>query len=89
MSNGTVNELGELHGIIARTLTDQLKNGVTQVSKDGTIEVISAPASVLNVARQFLRDNNIECMGAANEDITAITEDLPFDETPRETARPN
>jgi|TARA_R110002074_G_scaffold223181_1_gene394120 hypothetical protein len=87
MSNGTVNELGELHGIIARTLTDQLKNGVTQVSKDGTIEVISAPASVLNVARQFLRDNNIECSGATNADVKALTESLPFE--PEESIRPN
>ena len=89
MSNATVNELGNLHGIIAKALADQIKNGTKVENKDGKLETISAPASVLNVARQFLRDNNIECMGAANEDITAITEDLPFDETPREPARPN
>ena len=37
MSNGTVKDLGDLHGIIARTLKDQLLNGVTTVSKDGNI----------------------------------------------------
>ena len=86
MSNGTVKDLGDLHGIIARTLKDQLLNGVTTVSKDGTIEQVSAPASVLNVARQFLRDNNIECLGANNADIKSLVEELPFEE---ESARPN
>ena len=89
MSNGTVKDLGNLHGILARTLKDQIVNGITTVSKDGTIEQISAPASVLNVARQFLRDNNIECLGANNEDIKGLVEELPFDETPSKSARPN
>jgi len=89
MSNGTVKDLGDLHGIVARTLKDQIVNGVTTVSKDGTIEQVSAPASVLNVARQFLRDNNIECLGANNEDIKGLVEELPFDETPSKPARPN
>ena len=89
MSNGTVKDLGDLHGIVARTLKDQILNGVTTVSKDGTIEQVSAPASVLNVARQFLRDNNIECLGANNEDIKGLVEELPFDETPSKPVRPN
>ena len=89
MSNGTVKDLGDLHGIVARTLKDQIVNGVTTVSKDGTIEQVSAPASVLNVARQFLRDNNIECLGANNEDIKGLVEELPFDETPSKPVRPN
>ena len=87
MSNATVNELGELHGIIARTLRDQIKDGVTIEGKDGSLQTISAPASVLNVARQFLRDNNIECLGANNEDIKGLVEDLPFET--EETIRPN
>lgn len=89
MSNGTVKDLGNLHGILARTLKDQIVNGVTTVSKDGTIEQVSAPASVLNVARQFLRDNNIECLGTNNEDIKGLVEELPFDETPSKSIRPN
>ena len=78
-----------MHGILARTLKDQIVNGITTVSKDGTIEQVSAPASVLNVARQFLRDNNIECLGANNEDIKGLVEELPFDETPSKSVRPN
>jgi len=49
MSNGTVNDLGELHGLLARTLAEALQSG-------------EATPAHLNVARQFLRDNNIETM---------------------------
>jgi hypothetical protein len=90
MSNATVNELGKLHGIIAKALADQIKNGTKVENKDGKLETIPAPASVLNVARQFLRDNNIECSGAHNEDVVALTESLPFDEQPKDqSTRPN
>ena len=69
MTHGTVNDLGELHGLLARTLAEHIKSG-------------EATPAHLNVARQFLRDNNIECLGATNEDIQSLTEALPFDELP-------
>jgi hypothetical protein len=70
MSNATVGDMGELHGILARHLAEILKSG-------------EATPAHLNVARQFLRDNNIECLGANNADIKSLVEELPFDETPR------
>ena len=70
MSNETVTGLGDLHGILARALTEAIVSG-------------EATPAHLNVARQFLRDNNIECLGASNNDIKALTEELPFDEQPR------
>ena len=70
MSNGTVNDLGELHGLLARTLAEALQSG-------------EATPAHLNVVRQFLRDNNIECLATNNEDIKSLVEELPFDETPR------
>ena len=69
MTHGTVNDLGELHGLLARTLAEHIKSG-------------EATPAHLNVARQFLRDNNIECLGTNNEDIKSLVEELPFDETP-------
>ena len=69
MSNGTVNDLGELHGLLARTLAENIKSG-------------EATPAHLNVARQFLRDNNIECLGTNNEDRKSLGEELPLDETP-------
>ncbi len=68
--------MGELHGLLARHLSDILASG-------------EATPAHLNVARQFLRDNNIECLGANNEDIKGLVEELPFDETPSKPVRPN
>jgi len=76
MTHGTVNDLGELHGLLARTLTENIKSG-------------EATPAHLNVVRQFLRDNNIECLGANNEDIKGLVEELPFDETPSRPIRTN
>lgn len=70
MANETVNGLGDLHVILARALTEAISSG-------------EATPAHLNVARQFLRDNNIECLGASNTDIKALHEELPFDEQPR------
>ena len=70
MSNETVNGMGELHGLLARQLKEVIESG-------------EATPAHLNVARQFLRDNNIECSGASNPDVKALTESLPFDERPR------
>lgn len=71
MPNETVNGMGELHGLLARQLKEVILSG-------------EATPAHLNVARQFLRDNNIECMGTANEDVRSLTEALPFDETPQQ-----
>ena len=72
MSNATINNLGELHGLLARALAETLQSG-------------EATPAHLNVARQFLRDDNIECLGANNADIKSLVEELPFEES----ARPN
>jgi hypothetical protein len=69
--------LEELHGLLCNALTDELlkaKNG-----EDGI------KASLFNVARQFLRDNNVVAgMGNASlADLEKAMEDLgdlPFDE---------
>ena len=76
MSNGTVNDLGDLHGLLARTLAEALQSA-------------EATPAHLNVVRQFLRDNNIECFGTNNEDIKSLVEELPFDETPHKEVRTN
>ena len=52
-------DLGELHGILAKTLKEKIMSG-------------DASPADLNVARQFLRDNNIECNGSNNLDIKTI-----------------
>jgi len=60
--------LGELHGLFASLLLNKLKTGDIAYGD-------------LNVIRQFLRDNAIDCYGPANETMTSIAAELPkFDE---------
>ena len=74
--------LEELHGLLCNALTDELLKAKN--SKDGI------KASLFNVARQFLRDNNVvAAMGNASlADLEKAMEDLadlPFDgEVPEE-----
>lgn len=75
-NKGSEKDLGELHGILAKTLKEKIMSG-------------DASPADLNVARQFLRDNNIECAGSNNLDIKSLIEELPFDETPKEPVRAN
>lgn len=86
MANSTVKDMGVLHGLLARELKSQITDGTVILDKEGNAVKISCPASILNVARQFLRDNNIECMGTNNEDIKNLVDELPFNELP---TRPN
>jgi len=75
-NKGSEKDLGELHGILAKTLKEKIISG-------------DASPADLNVARQFLRDNNIECNGSNNLDIKSLIEELPFDEIPKKPARAN
>lgn len=52
--------LASLHDKMAEVMADQLENGVKVLTKDGQVEVIPPNAALLNVVRQFLRDNGVE-----------------------------
>jgi hypothetical protein len=52
--------MGTLHDELAKKLTDAIKNGET-VIKAGEEVRVPVTAAMLNVARGFLKDNNIEC----------------------------
>jgi hypothetical protein len=49
-----------LHGALAKALAERIKDGDT-ITVAGEERQVPAAASLLNVARQFLRDNGIEC----------------------------
>lgn len=70
MSNATEKDLGELHGAVARTLTDIVANGVEVPSEEGTTRV-TAPASYLAVAVSFLKNNNITAP-SDNKDVADL-----------------
>jgi len=60
----TPQELEQLHSLMAKTLATMIKEDPT--------------ASTLNVARQFLKDNNIEAEIVDGTELGNLVESLPF-----------
>tara|TARA_B100001057_G_scaffold447544_1_gene487121 strand:- start:1534 stop:1746 length:213 start_codon:yes stop_codon:yes gene_type:complete len=60
-------KLKELHGVLAEELLKRVKDP-------------EAKSSDLNVARQFLRDNNIDAVPTDNSPLEKLIEELPFTE---------
>ncbi len=65
MSKETEKKSSELHS----KLTDKLLEKI----RDPEVK-----ASDLNVARQFLKDNNIDCVPTENNSMAKLAEELPF-----------
>lgn len=71
MSNAASKEtLQALHAEVAKALAEAIKNPETR------------SAALINVARQFLKDNNIEATAVPGNDLDrlskALTDSLPF-----------
>ena len=68
MAKATVDELATLHELLANTLATAIKTG-------------EANAGMLNVARQFLKDNNIDSQAEAMSPLALLKDAaLPFDD---------
>jgi hypothetical protein len=65
--------LGSLHGKLAELLTDTLSQDFT----DPETGISMPPAAILNVARQFLKDNKIEAIGGVGTPLGDLS-DLPI-----------
>lgn len=71
--------LAALMDALLDELTSQIKDGTTGVDKDtGEIVKSSAPAALLNVARQFLKDNGVD-VPAGDDKMKVLVGSLPFD----------
>ena len=62
---GSEAELADLHGLMAKYFAARLHSGE------------SLAPSELNVIRQFLKDNSIDCVGHENPVLFDITKNLP------------
>lgn len=72
MSNGDISlTLQALHGQLAKTLLDKIKDG-------------TATAADLSVARQFLKDNGIDALPNENTPLRNLADQLPFDPSQEE-----
>lgn len=73
MNKADEKELAGLHGQLAKVLKEA-------ISKDyldpDTGEALPPPAAILNVARQFLKDNKIEAVNAVGSPLHDLS-DLP------------
>ena len=73
-------ELGDLHGKLAKILAEEIQK--ENIDSNGN-KVRNA--SVLNVTRQFLKDNGIESLGRENENIKELEKVfLPFEQIEEE-----
>lgn len=67
-------ELQDLHTELARVLKKHI--GKKYTDEDGN--EAPPPAAILNVARQFLKDNNIDAVPAEGSPLAELAEKLPF-----------
>lgn len=65
MDNTTEKKLGKLHEQLTEKLLERIRDPEVK-------------ASDLNVARQFLKDNNIDCVPQDNNNMSKLAEELPF-----------
>ena len=73
MSNKKLKELNE---VLAEKILEKVK------SSDAT-------ASELNIARQFLRDNNIDCVPVDGSPLQDLIDEMPFNEKPKAPVKTN
>lgn len=75
MSKATESELSELHGTIARGLTEIIKEGVL-IPVKGQEEPIktAAPAAYFGVAVALLKNNNITADPTKNEELSELNQ---------------
>lgn len=77
MNKADEKALGGLHGKLAEVLKEALSQTYTDPE---TGAVLPPPAAILNVARQFLKDNKIEATAAPGSALHDLA-DLPvFDD---------
>ena len=73
MNKADEKALGSLHGKLADVLREALEQEYTDPD---TGAKLPPPAAILNVARQFLKDNKIEAIAAQGSPLAGLA-DLP------------
>jgi hypothetical protein len=73
MNKADEKALGSLHGKLAEVLKDALSQSYTDEAGNS----LPPPAAILNVARQFLKDNKIEAVAAEGSPLANLA-DLPI-----------
>jgi len=74
MTTATENELGEMHGEVARQLTKIIRDGV-EVDKGEAVVTVTAPAAYFAVAVTMLKNNNVTA-AKDNEALKGLRDEL-------------
>lgn len=69
MSKADNSTLDSLHGTLARVLLEEIQRSSPEDK---------GRAAILNVARQFLKDNGVEALPAASKPLQNLAQVLPF-----------
>lgn len=79
MASASKDAMEALHKVLADTLAQAITEGIPIVDKEtGEVLKAPAPAAILSVARQFLKDNNIEALRVPGSPIAKLSTALPF-----------
>ena len=75
MGKATESELGELHGAVARALTEVIENGIVvgTTGEDNTPIKAPAPAAYLVAALAMLKQNNITADPSTNKGLADLS----------------
>lgn len=76
MSKASEEELGAMHGAIARGLTEILTDGAVVGEEDGKPIRITAPASYYAAAIAFAKNNNITADPTTNAELLGLDDAL-------------
>lgn len=71
MAKTSSKEMDALHGQLATVLKDSIKELSASEEKKGL-------AALLNVARQFLKDNEVTALAVPNSPVQNLADSLPF-----------
>jgi len=73
--------LDALHGALAKQLADAVNTPEVLLDKEGTVVGSKVNIAAMNVARQFLKDNNVTGVATKGSALDLLnTAMLPFDE---------
>lgn len=85
MAKADSKEMDALHAQLAITLRDEIdsfKEPIEVADEDGTVTKVSRDrkglAALLNVARQFLKDNNVTALAVPDSPTANLAKGLPF-----------
>lgn len=68
----------DLHEALANAFTKIVKEGVQVTDKEGNLVTLTTPASYLNVARQFVKDNDVQAAPLPGTPLGNLVNSLPF-----------